>query len=172
MRLPPRLSNAPYCLPNTYRRVHAQSLPVRGQMRSSRQLWLPAGAAAAAVLLTLCHGAASPMPAAQPPSMPTFGSGSAYVDPNKPLQNLTVAAIESGAATATGTPLAVQQAFLKNVQGNATTPGRQTVNADDVWRLFGSEMLPQISRFIPCLHRSVTENGPGHQTACHPAISQ
>ena len=62
--------------------------------------------------------------------MPTFGSASAYVDPTKPLQNLTVAAIESGQATATGTPLAVQQAFLKNVVGNATTPGHQTVSLD------------------------------------------
>ena len=89
-----------------------------------------AAAAAAAVFITICHGVATPTHAAQPPSMPTFGSASAYVDPTKPLQNLTVAAIESGQATATGTPLAVQQAFLKNVLGNATTPGHQTVSSD------------------------------------------
>ncbi len=97
-------------------------------MRVSRQPLMSAAAvAAAALLFTMCHGAATPTYAAQPPSMPTFGSASAYVDPTKPLQNLTVAAIESGQATATGTPLAVQQAFLKNVLGNATTPGHQTV---------------------------------------------
>ena len=116
--------------------------------RTMRVCWRPwlssAGAAAAAAfLLSICHGAATPLQAAQPPSMPTFGAASAYVDPNKPLQKLTVAAIESGQATATGTPVAVQEAFLKNVVGNAKTPGHQTVTA----------CVSMRARNLPCWHR-------------------
>ena len=108
-------------------------------MRVSRQPLISAAAvaAAAALLFTVCHGAATPTHAAQPPSMPTFGSASAYVDPTKPLQNLTVAAIESGQATATGTPLAVQQAFLKKC-------GRQ---CNDAWASDG-EFGPRIGNRI------------------------
>ena len=139
-------------------------------VRVRRQPWLAsAGAAvAAAFVLTTCHGAATPMHAAQPPSMPTFGSASAYVDPNKPLQNLTVAAIESGQATATGTPVAVQEAFLKNVVGNATTPGHQSVNCGRSrlhtwWHCDRGVLQPLL-----CYNRSDTESGPGRHTDCHP----
>ena len=98
-------------------------------MRTSGPLRLLQAAAAAAVLVTVCQGTGTPMPASQPPSMPTFGAVSAYANPNQPLQDLTVASIESGKATAAAVPVAVQQAYLKNVLGNSTTPGRQTVSA-------------------------------------------
>lgn len=60
-------------------------------------------------------------------SEPNFGMLSAFVDPTTTLQQLTVASIESGRASAAGTPVAVQEAYLKNVVGNATDSGKQSV---------------------------------------------
>ena len=140
-------------------------------MRAFRQPWMMsvAAAAAAALLFATCHGAPPPMQAAQPPSMPTFGSASAYVDPTKSLQNLTVAAIESGQATATGTPLAVQQAFLKNVLGNATTSGHQTVRSGASRRCLGSDIPTGIGNTFLLMYRLGTESGLGRQIVCRPA---
>lgn len=60
-------------------------------------------------------------------SEPDFGALNAYLDPTTALQHLSVASIESGRATAAGTPVAIQEAYLKNMVSNATAPDKQSV---------------------------------------------
>lgn len=60
-------------------------------------------------------------------AQPSTGAVSAFVDPTTALQQLSLASIESGHASAAGTPVAVQEAYLKNVVGNSTGLGKQSV---------------------------------------------
>ena len=131
-------------------------------MRNVWPQWLLPAAAAATMLLSMCQGARTPVSAGQPPSMPTFGAVSAYANPNQPLQDLTVASIESGQATAAAVPVAVQQAYLKNVLGNSTTPGRQTVSCHvHTMPDYRTRMRPRSS--LLCCCRKGTENGLGRR---------
>jgi hypothetical protein len=115
------------------------------------------------MLLTICQGAETPVSAGQPPSKPTFGAVSAYANPNKPLQDLTVASIESGKATAAAVPVAVQQAYLKSVLGNSTTPGRQTVSCNIHTMAVCRTMMSFRASHLFCCNRKATEHGLGRQ---------
>lgn len=65
-----------------------------------------------------------------PEAPPVFGSVSAFGGTISNLQNLSRAGIESGHATAVGVPVAVQEAYLKNIVGNVTATGQQSVRDD------------------------------------------
>ena len=76
-------------------------------------------------------------------AQPQSGIPSAFVDPTAELQQLSVAGIESGRASAAGTPVAVQEAYLKDVLGNSTDLGRQSVrNSVPPWTPTASKWLP------------------------------